>query len=388
MSKKNKKLTQEEFIEKSKKLYGNRFLYDNVVYANSATNVELYCIRHQKYFKVTPSNHFTKGAGCKDCATDERRLKYSKTTEQFIEESKEKFPNQFVYDRVKYLNAYTDVEIFCITCNKYFKIPPHRHLLSPKGCPDCGWNSVKYSRRKSQEQFIKDAVELKPQYDYSKFVYVNRKTEGIVLCPKHNCEFSITPNAILTKHTNLHCPECLKEHKRKSLEQFLEEVQEIHPEYDFSKFVYETTSTKGIVICPDHGEFPATPNSLLRGHGCPDCTFSKGERKAEKTFKKLGVGFIPQKSFPDCIDKVKLRFDFYLEEWNLLVEIQGKQHYECVEHFGGMIRFLDVQRKDQIKRDYCKANNIELLEIPYWDFDKIPEILTTALNLPPKEESA
>jgi hypothetical protein len=39
------------------------------------------------------------------------------------------------------------------------------------------------------------------------------------------------------------------------------------------------------------------------------------------------------------------------------------------------------QKIDQIKREYCKNNNIKLLEIPYWDFDKIEEILNKELSL-------
>jgi hypothetical protein len=34
-----------------------------------------------------------------------------------------------------------------------------------------------------------------------------------------------------------------------------------------------------------------------------------------------------------------------------------------------------------MKRDYCKKNNIKLIEIPYWDFDNIEEILDKELKL-------
>ena len=29
--------------------------------------------------------------------------------------------------------------------------------------------------------------------------------------------------------------------------------------------------------------------------------------------------------------------------------------------------------RDNIKKEWCKKNNIKLIEIPYWDFDKINE---------------
>jgi len=39
-----------------------------------------------------------------------------------------------------------------------------------------------------------------------------------------------------------------------------------------------------------------------------------------------------------------------------------------------------TKNKDKIKTDYCLNNNINLLRIPYWDKDKIDEILDNELN--------
>lgn len=51
-----------------------------------------------------------------------------------------------------------------------------------------------------------------------------------------------------------------------------------------------------------------------------------------------------------------------------------------------MSRTLEFKRKvfnkvnDNIKRDYCKINKIKLLEIPYWEFDNIENILSKYLG--------
>jgi hypothetical protein len=37
--------------------------------------------------------------------------------------------------------------------------------------------------------------------------------------------------------------------------------------------------------------------------------------------------------------------------------------------------FENQKIRDRIKDEWAKANNIPLLRIPYWDFDRIPEIL-------------
>ena len=66
-----------------------------------------------------------------------------------------------------------------------------------------------------------------------------------------------------------------------------------------------------------------------------------------------------------------LRFDFCIKLKDnsiVLIEIQGEQHYKPVDYFGGEKKFLKQQKYDNIKRNYCKNNNIRLIEIPYWDW--------------------
>lgn len=52
------------------------------------------------------------------------------------------------------------------------------------------------------------------------------------------------------------------------------------------------------------------------------------------------------------------------------------QHEQPVEYFGGKEKFKIQQEHDRRKRDYAKEHNIELLEIWYWDFNNIEQILS------------
>lgn len=64
----------------------------------------------------------------------------------------------------------------------------------------------------------------------------------------------------------------------------------------------------------------------------------------------------------------------------------SSQHYEPVR-FGSISldqaknNFKIQQIYDNFKRDYAKLHNIQLLEIPYWDFDNIEQILESRLLL-------
>jgi formylmethanofuran dehydrogenase subunit E len=61
---------------------------------------------------------------------------------------------------------------------------------------------------------------------------------------------------------------------------FIREAREIHGDkYDYSKFIYKSAKTKGIIICKEHGEFPQNPNNHLQGTGCKECAIIKNANK-------------------------------------------------------------------------------------------------------------
>ena len=61
----------------------------------------------------------------------------------------------------------------------------------------------------------------------------------------------------------------------------------------------------------------------------------------------------------------------------LLIEYDGIQHFEEVEIFRESLTY--IQKNDDIKNQYCKDNDIKLIRIPYWDYDRIEEILQKEL---------
>jgi len=119
----------------------------------------------------------------------------------------------------------------------------------------------------------------------------------------------------------------------------------------------------------------------LRGNGCPTCQESKGEKQVEKVLNSLNLSYVKQKRFPNCKDKRTLPFDFYLDELNILIEYQGKQHYEPL-FFGGDCNnlFELIKKHDTIKENWCNENEIKLIAIPYTKFKDIEEIIKMEVN--------
>ncbi len=67
--------------------------------------------------------------------------------------------------------------------------------------------------------------------------------------------------------------------------------------------------------------------------------------------------------------KSPLRFDFAVFDETgaikCLIECQGEQHYRSVDEFGGDRQYKIQRENDNLKREYCRRNNIQLLEISY-----------------------
>ena len=64
----------------------------------------------------------------------------------------------------------------------------------------------------------------------------------------------------------------------------------------------------------------------------------------------------------------KLYFDFLIKEYNILIEVQGRQHYEFISHFHEDSNdFLESKKRDNLKREYCQKKDFTLVEIRFDD---------------------
>lgn len=104
---------------------------------------------------------------------------------------------------------------------------------------------------------------------------------------------------------------------------------------------------------------------------CPQIIFSKCQSGLEETIleylKELNICYEQQKKFDWCRRKNYLPFDFYLQQYNVCIEVHGKQHYEPVDMFGGELKFELQKQIDGYKKECCKKNNVAYIEISYLD---------------------
>lgn len=152
--------------------------------------------------------------------------------------------------------------------------------------------------------------------------------------------------------------------------------------YDYSLVEYINSMVKVKIICPIHGIFEQAPSNHINGSGCPACSESKGERAIRKYLEEKCIQYDPQYQILGSPISRK-KFDFSIHEG--LIEFQGHQHY-IPSSFGskkdidGISKFKKNIKSDLLKENYCIQNNIDLIQIPYWEIDRIPIILDAFIN--------
>ena len=144
---------------------------------------------------------------------------------------------------------------------------------------------------------------------------------------------------------------------------------------------YENSIKNLDVKCPKGHVYSVTWGNFQMGQRCPICRESKGEKSVAKYLDRKNIKYMCEKRFKRCRNKKPLPFDFYIPSLDLCIEYNGKQHYEILNNnfFGGKKELEARKMKDRIKQRFCKENGIKLIEIPYWDFNKIEEILKKEL---------
>lgn len=271
---------------------------------------------------------------------------------KFIYKAKLIHGNKYDYSKTEYINAHTKV---CITCLEHgeFWQTPNSHL-NGSNCPKCSLKLRLLKRSLGKDEFIKKAKKIHgDKYDYSKICYVNAKTKICITCPEHG-EFWQTPDSHLRSNG---CPECVGLNKSNT-KNFIYKARKIHDnKYDYSKVNYINAKTKVCITCSIHGEFWQTPNHHLNANGCPKCKESKLEKEVRNFLISNNITYETQKQF-EWLGRQKL--DFYLPDYNVAIECQGRQHFKPVNYFGGNKGFEMLCNLDLKKYNLCKENNIDI----------------------------
>jgi hypothetical protein len=192
----NKKCTSEEFITKSKNVFGNLYDYSKVDYKGNKFKVELICKYHGSFF-TRPDYHLSRLSGCPSCGKINGGFK--NRNKNWLNDFVSIHGDRYDYSKVDYVDNKTKVEIICKKHGS-FLMKPNAHTTQKQGCYKC---SRKYNNTETfiyvSKQFFID------KYDYSKSTYIKSHDKVEIICKKHGSFFMRPCDHINNKQG---CPKC------------------------------------------------------------------------------------------------------------------------------------------------------------------------------------
>lgn len=376
--------TQECFLKKAKAMYP-AYDFSKAIYKGREVQIMVSCPVHGD-FKIRPrillsGDKGQKPHGCWKCNNLIPPYERKPALESFKRSMHELYGDKYTFVWSDFKNRHSQIRFTCKQNGEQQRSA--RVLLEGKGCAYC--NGKFYP-----PYWIKNARAVhgdKYEYDDSRQPrsvsdYIRYK------CPVHGWQESRYECHV---QQGCGCALCagvlnkLSPEERK--QKWIEQCKKRFPgKYSYRDVVYVNNDTPVKIYCKEHHiTFEVTPDTHSRGAGgCPLCTKSVGEVEIYKWLHGHSVVFETQYKLPNenmFCKRQYLLADFYLPELNLIIEMNGEQHYQYVEHFHTKDWTLeDQQIRDETLRAYCSEHRINLLEIKYDEIGRIPKILAKAIK--------
>lgn len=283
----------------------------------------------------------------------------------------------------EYIDTHTNILTECSVCGHQWFANP-QHLMRGHGCPQCAYNKRKGTpvKRKSHDEFIKELHAVNNNI-IVKNRYINAKSYL-------HCECKVCGHIWDAKASNLlsgfGCPDCavhqISQKQLKPNDTFINELAIINPKVILLE-TYKGNKTPIEVMCKDCGHrWHAMPINLLRKDGkataCPRCRRSHGEAEVAKWLDEHSIEYIPQYRFDDLVGAGgrQLSYDFYIPQYNSLIEYQGEYHDHTVS-FQSDDDFETQRLHDLRKKEYAETHDYSLILI--WYYDNVREVLSNQL---------
>jgi len=124
-------------------------------------------------------------------------------------------------------------------------------------------------------------------------------------------------------------------------------------------------------------DFEITFSNFKLGKRCPHCAAKSSESKAAQLLKRIlehnNISFVPEKEFEDLKNPFtgkNLRYDLFIPKLNLIIEIDGEQHFLPIERFGGEYALAKTKYRDFLKNKYAIKHGFKMYRISLYDIEK------------------
>ena len=384
MSKTHMKIenSRKKFFEEAPKIHNNYYDYSKVEFNGVCEEITIICPEHGDFIQIARSH--LKGYGCEKCGIEKiKQTKIEKSKKIFFEEAPKIHNNYYDYSKVDFKGVTLKVIIVCPKHGNFLQ-KPCKHLKG-QGCNKCGEERTADGQRKPLNTFVKQSKEIhgEDHYNYDDVKYINDHTNVNIYCNIHKKTFEQTPSSHLSGSG---CNDCAIEKRSNQKIELASskfwEVANKDERFDFSKFEYNKSREKSIIICKKcNASFQSSPNNYLRGCGCPFC-----KKKTEvKLYEKIGNKYIIERQMTyEWCKNVKTNcyfpFDFCIEEYKIIIELDGIQHFKKVKHFRKTPE--EQKERDLYKQKCANDNGYSIIRIyqedVYYDtFDWLTELYET-----------
>ena len=351
-------------------------------YVNNKTHLLLKCNKcghiwnNTMYLKLVNANHGT----CPNCAVNRK-----KTEEEIIDIVNEKCKEKnftFLGFKDGFNGIQSKLILKCNKCKTICDTSTYANLIrEDRLSHHCG---MKIRKKVIPTLNVEKAIEsLKEKLKNTSLEFVSFDENGYIGSEKckvylkcKKCGEKIKYTYEMCIYGNIKCKKC--ECGRFSNEYASNRVKEKckYLNYTFLGFDNEENKYKGkhtylILKCNKCGyvwkstTFASFSQTTIKCMGCSNSW--KMEKEIEMMLQKHSINFIHNcraKNLPWLKNKASLSLDFYLPEYNIGIECQGRQHFMPVPDFGGEKQFIDTVERDKKKLQLCKENGVKLL---YYD---------------------
>lgn len=170
------------------------------------------------------------------------------------------------------------------------------------------------------------------------------------------------------------CPKCVKEPwYRATIDNVVAQynidvLAVVYPQAIYGAMREAADTIKITFICRKcHEQRQRSIHELRQGHicSCNARNTSRGEAEISTYLTSLGRSFIRECPLARLGLGTDMRFDFYLEQCQTAIEYDGTQHFQPIDHFGGLEAYLKLVERDRLKDAIAAGAGIRLIRIAY-----------------------
>lgn len=285
----------------------------------------------------------------------------------------EKYPNEPV-KLIEYTKMSGPVTYECLMCHKQHYLYKCSDLFTKKHlCNNCWYSTGQGEKTKQYKAQALKMINKSNDLEFIEFGYNKKLMKPTIKFKCLNCGL-VSELQLIYFIKKASCPGCAYNAKHFTTQG----IQNRLPDGYTLLEEYKGTDTKVLVRHEDCGFiWKTTTHGLLSDYRCPKCSkkHSKGEQNIIRWLSEHKINFQAEYKFNWSENR---RYDFYLPDYNLLIEYMGIQHYKTVKFFQ---RTLEEQQKiDNWKKEQALLHGFQYFSISYLDYENIENILAQRLS--------